>query len=391
MKPLNGRKSVRKLLAALLLLPLAAGCSSLGAGNGSEAIDPPPSDVEQTMLQAAEGSGTAQDLSGAASSSAQNLSGAAPSSAPGPTSGAADAAASAAGGDAVTVYLLDRNGYVAPMTFRVAPSADEGAARSPEETALAWMTKSASLAEQLPSGFTPILPEGTKFRSVKADAKTGTVTLDFASPFPAVPAGQERKMVEALVWTMTEIPGIDKVVLLLDGQPLHALPASKLPLADVLTRNIGINVEKAAGTNVSRSMAVTLYFSAQSEEGEGYFVPITRLVDRQQDRQRAALEELIKGPLTEDELQPVLTSNVTVEGITESSGTVNIALNDPGWEPEMTVPAETVQAVVLTATEATGDAKVRITLNGDDSFKDSNNRTYSEPVERPVAINAFAG
>ncbi|MBB6733533.1 GerMN domain-containing protein [Cohnella zeiphila] len=377
MKPKIGRKATRRLLAAMLLLPLAAGCSAIpGAKNASQAIDPPPSDVEQTMLQAS-------------GDEAQTTMGGAIADQTGASASGAAAGAAAAGADALTVYLLDRNGYVAPMTFRSAPA--DQTDRSVEETALAWMTKDDSLADQLPPGFSPILPQGTKFKSVKVDAKSATATIDFASPFPSVPAGQERKMVEALVWTMTEIPGIDKVVLQVDGQPLHELPASKLPLSDVLTRDIGINVEQAAGTVASRSMGVTLYFSARSEEGEGYFVPVTRLIERSSDRQRAALEELIKGPQSSDELQPVLTSNVTVEGLTQSDDTVNVALNDPGWSPDMTVSSDTVEAVVLTVTEASGEAKARITMNGDASFKDANNQTYDEPVERPVAINPLAG
>lgn len=351
MKPRGSRRSVRKLLAAMLLLPLVAGCAQAGKEvRKTAAVDPPPPDVEQTMLQAAE------------------------------------AKTSSAVKDGLTVYLQDRNGYIAPMTLRAGSSPDD--ASSPERTALVWMTRESRFADQLPPGFSPILPQGTKIHSAKAES--GTVSIDFAAPFPAVPANQERKIVEALVWTMTEIPGIGKVRINVDGKPLRELPSSGLPLPETLSRDIGINLEQAAGTNASRSMAVTLYFSARSEEGEGYFVPVTRLIDRQPDRNRAALEELIKGPLDDRKLQPVFAPGVSVERVVPTSEAMNVELKDPSWEPEMTVPSETIEALVLTLTEEAGIPKARIILNGESSFKDSDNRTYADPVERPAFINALA-
>lgn len=350
MKPRGARKSVRKLLAALLLLPLVAGCAQAGKEiRKTAAVDPPPPDVEQTMLQAAEAKTTSVK-------------------------------------DGLTVYLQDRNGYIAPMTLRAGTGAND--ASSPERTALVWLTREGRFADQLPPGFSPMLPQGTKIRSAKTDS--GTVSIDFAAPFPAVPANQERKIVEAIVWTMTELPGIGKVRLSVDGLPLRELPSSGLPLPETLTRDIGINLEQAAGTNASRSMAVTLYFSARSEEGEGYFVPVTRLIDRQPDRNRAALEELIKGPMDDRKLQPVFAPGVSVERVVPTSEAMNVELKDPSWEPEMTVPSETIEALVLTLTEETGIPKARIILNGESSFKDSDNRTYADPVERPAFINALA-
>lgn len=351
MKPSIGRRRASKLLAALLLLPLAAGCAQAGkTTQGTEAIDPPPADQEQMMLQETE---------------AESVS---------------------AGVDELTVYLLDRNGYVAPMTLRM--SSGESAVRTPAETAIAWMTQNGELGDQLPAGFAPILPKTTKVRSVQA--KDGTVSIDFASPFPSVSAKQERKMIEALVWTMTELPGVQDVRISVDGQALRQLPASGLPLADTLTRDIGINLEQASGIAASRTMAVTLYFSARSEQGEGYFVPVTRLVDRQPNRNRAALQELIKGPLDTSKLQPVLTAGVTVDDVSVANDVVNAALNDPGWKPDMTVPGDTMQALVLTLTASSREPKARITMNGSSDFTDTDSRSYAKPVDRPAYINALS-
>ncbi|KIL36784.1 hypothetical protein SD71_05965 [Cohnella kolymensis] len=351
MKDKSNRVVRRKMLAsALLLLPLLSACSqNTGTNSGASAIDPPPAEFEDTMLREAEGTEVK---------------------------------------DGITVYLLDRNGYVAPMTLVNKP--DAKSQRSAAEVAVAWMTADQQLADQLPPGFSPILPEGTKINSVKQDTDDKSITIDFAAPFPTMNPAHERKMLEALVWTMTEFPGIEKLKLTVAGKTLEKLPASGMPVGAVLTRSMGINLEHAKGVQVNRTMGVTLYFSARSASGDGYFVPVTRLIDRSPDRARAALEQLIQGPLDTTNLQPVLTSDkVSVEQLSQLENTVKVSLNDSEWTEQKPLPADMMEALVLTMTEVTGAPQVRLVMNGSDSLIDSDQRSYSQPVSRPTAINAL--
>jgi germination protein M len=345
---LYGNKRLRRGGALLfLLLPLLSACSQ-GSGTvkeGFASIDPPPSAAQQEMLN-----GTLAD-----------------------------------GTDVVTVYLLDRNGYLAPMSLR--SDTAQSSPQSSAEKAIAWMTVNEQLTDQLPPGFTAILPEGTKVSSVTE--KKGTISVDFAAPFPGIIASQERKVLEALVWTLTEIPGIDKVRLSVEGKPLQSLTSSGLPIDPVLTRGFGINLETGQGVQINRSMAVTLYFSAQSADGAGYFVPVTRLINRQADPAKAALEQLIVGPQKSKTLKPVLTSDMTIEKLSQMADTVNVSLQDAGWMPKSPVPSEMMEALVLTLTEATGVPQVRVVMNGDDSLVDSDQRTYDHPVTRPTHVNAL--
>jgi germination protein M len=223
--------------------------------------------------------------------------------------------------------------------------------------------------------------------SVKLDTDTGTASIDFAAPLAGMTASQERQMIEAVVWTMTELPGIDKVRLTAAGKPIRVLPSSNLPVDEELTRGIGINLEPTQGLKMSRSMAVTLYFAARSENGDGYFVPVTRLIARSKDRMGAALGELIKGPSDKTALQPVLNADISVESLSQMADTVNVSLHEDGWSPDTTVPSEMMEALVLTMTETTGAPQVKVAMNGDDTFLDSDQRAYDRPVTRPTAVN----
>jgi germination protein M len=259
---------------------------------------------------------------------------------------------------------------------------------SSAEKAIAWMTVNEQQADQLPPGFTAVLPQGTKVNSVTENK--GTISIDFAAPFPEIIPSRERKVLEALVWTLTELPGINKVRLSVAGKTLQSFASSGLPNDQVFTRGVGINIETAQGVQINRSMAVTLYFSSQSADGEGYFVPVTRLINRQPDPAKAALEQLILGPQNSKVLNPVLTSDMTIEKLSQMADTVNVSLQDAGWMPKSPVPSEMMEALVLTLTEATGAPQVRVVMNGDDSLVDSDDRSYDHPVTRPTSINSLS-
>ncbi|MDB4867275.1 MAG: hypothetical protein JWR03_1608 [Cohnella sp.] len=359
-----GRRWRNRLWAVMvLLLPLLSACGAAGtAHRTTDPIDAPPPQVEESMLQ----------QSAASTDTA---------AAPDPANPE----------DSVTVYLRDRNGYLAPMTMHLSSggSSAGGTTEAMAKIALIWLTQDPSRSEQLPAGFTAVVPEGMTADTVKLDTQSHTLSIDFAAPLAGMTASQERKMMEALVWTMTEFPGIDKVRLSVAGKPIRMLPSSEQPVDEVLTRGFGINLEQANGVPMTRSMAVTLYFAARSDSGDGYFVPVTRLIARSADRMGAALDELVKGPEDKQALHAVLMPGVTVEKHSHVADTVNVSLHEDGWAPESTVPSEMMDALVLTMTEMTGAPQVKVTMNGNDSFLDSDERSYDHPVTRPAVVNVL--
>ncbi|MFB9279150.1 GerMN domain-containing protein [Cohnella cellulosilytica] len=351
----HGLAKLSKWALLLALVPLMSACSVWGGSKEDKAsttsIDPPPRNLEEVWIQGAEEPAAADQ------------------------------------GEMITVYLLDRNEYLAPMSLRV--DREPASPTAGAETALAWMTANRQLADQLPPGFAAVLPEGTKVNTVTENAEERTISVDFAAPFPGIPASRERTVIEALVWTLTELPGIDKVKLSIAGKPIRSMPSSGLPVDTVLTRGLGINLEKIKDVQPTYAMGVTLYFASQTAEGEGYFVPVTRLVHRQEDAAKAALEQLIAGPQDTKSLQAVLEPDISVEKLVRMADTVNVALKDADGMPKPEVPSRMMEALVLTLTEAAGLPQVSVVMNGDDSFLDSEQRSYDRPVARPLHINAL--
>jgi germination protein M len=338
-------------LTAVLALPvLMAGCG-LFSQQTSKSIDPPPTQVEET-----EG-----DPTGQASPDGQ------------------------AQGSSLTVYLQDRHGYLAPISIPLTYGENE----QPGQRALELMVDGGTYASVLPEDFRALIPQGTQILSYEYDAEQRVAKVDLSEPFVSYNAADERDIVEAITWTLTAMSGIEGVELSVQGEPLTEMPVAGYPIDGKLTRSIGINLEAADGVNIANSSPVTLYFSAETMNEEQYYVPVTRLISRADSPALAAMDELIAGPLDNKTLNSVILPDVEVSSIEQKDGVVIVDLEDSAYETGHQLPAEMLQAVVLSLTETTGETLVQIRINGDSELIDTNNTDYSEPAGRPHHVNAL--
>lgn len=284
-----------------------------------------------------------------------------------------------------TLYLRDRNGLLAPVTVMSALGADE----KPGQKALEMMVDGSAYANELPDGFNAVLPKGTVIKQLNVIPDTKTAVVDFSGQFASYDKADERKIVEAVTWTLTSLPDVQNVTIMMEGKQLTKMPVDNLPIDGALTRAVGINLEAADGVDYSVSAPVTLYFSALSPDNEPYYVPVTRLVNRSNNRAKTAIEQLISGPLADLPLKAVMTPDVVVKNVTKQKDVVTIDLQDDSYQAGQAEPAEMLNAIVLSLTENTGLSKVQIKLNGKSDFVDTNNQSYSKPVTRMEHINAF--
>ncbi|AZK48336.1 GerMN domain-containing protein [Paenibacillus lentus] len=345
-------RSIRNTaVAGLLALPLLLTACNPFAAKSSAQIDPPPEDIEYQMLRNLE----VQDQS-----------------------------SSGTEGKMSTVYLQNDHGLLAPVAIPL-PEDDSSTQLT---RVLESLVKDGPYAKLVPAGFTGVLPEGTEVKAITLQKDQQLAIVEFTEPFRNYGAPEERKVMEALTWTLTENPDIRQIQLWVDGEKLNEMPVDGTPLDRPLTRVLGINLEMNNGTSLSQSSPVTMYFSAATPEGVQYFVPVTRFVPSASDRIQSALHELIKGPARGEGLERVVTDNTTVDSIDISQdGIVTVSISDDMFDPGERVPAQMLQSLVLTVTENTPEDQVRIWLNGQKNVVGLDNQKYSEPVSRPENIN----
>ncbi|MFW5433746.1 GerMN domain-containing protein [Paenibacillus apiarius] len=345
-------------LAVMLTLPLLL--SACGGSDG--AIDQPPADVEAQMLTAAEGKtsslGTSPSLQDEAHMNAN-----------------------------MTVFVQDRHGYLAPISYQW----DADNTKSLAQASLELLVDGGTHKDKLPSGFTATLPKGTIVTNLtlKPDQKLAIVELSkqFANYEPA----QERKILESITWTLTSLPEIENVQLWMDSQKLNEMPVDGTPLDVPLNRQFGINVEKSDTVSYLRSMPVTLYFSSYNEDGKSYFVPVTRLIEPYDEPVQATLEQMIEGPLDKKALAMAVTKETKINGISRAGDTLTVDLADSMFAEGDPIPAELLKSVVLSLTEQKGIAKVQVKMNGITDIQGTDKKDYSEPVARPVVNLAWKG
>ncbi|KOR88166.1 GerMN domain-containing protein [Paenibacillus solani] len=349
----RNKRNLRRLSAAgLLAVPIVlSGCGIL-SGKQSEGIDPPPAQVEKQMLNTAGSTAAQGDI-----------------------------------GTQTTVYLADARGMLAPVTLGIPKVEGANAAQESLEV----LVSGGRYAGYVPQGFQALLPAGTQIHQVKVDPENKLAVVEFNKSFTNYKAADERRILEALTWTLTGHEGIEQMQVWVDGVKLTEMPVNHTPLDRPLSRAMGINLQKADDAMYSSSSPVTVYFSSLTPDGIQYYVPVTRLVPTGQDSVQAALNELIRGPHYGDGLVEVIPDDTTIASIEKGEdGAVTVSLQDSMFEQGEQVPTELLQAVVLTVAENSGDAKVRIRMNDLAEVVGTDSRNYSEPVSRPEFINEIS-
>ncbi|WP_341348365.1 GerMN domain-containing protein [Paenibacillus sp. FSL H3-0469] len=357
--------------ACLLAVPLVlSGCSLFGSE--SAAVDPPPAAVEAQMLQVSGEDTLDTGVFGPASLDETNLS-----------AGVKDTGAPAVAGERTTVYLEDQNGLLAPVALSFPKSEDTAMLKN----SLTALVSKGDYASALPKGFQGVLPAGTKVNSVSV-GQDHVAIVEFNSAFNDYEPSDERKILEALTWTLTGQDDIKGVQLWVDGKKLNEMPLQGTPLDRPLSRTMGINLPKN-NSLMMNSSAVTVYFAAASPDGgHQYYVPVTRFVPAGGDTVKAALSELIAGPQSENGLEMVMTQGTVVDSVKAGqNGVVTVSLTDDMFDGSTSIPEEMLESVVLTVAQNTDDSLVQIRLNGKDTVTGTNNVDYGQPVSAPEYVN----
>ncbi|MDT3429105.1 germination protein M [Paenibacillus forsythiae] len=389
----NKQKLALASAACLLAFPLVlSGCGWFGSDQ-SAAIDPPPGDVEEQMLQT---SGNTLDTGvfapvaedGADKGAAVNGSdggttdsGAAANNAAAGSEKAASTGDSASTAARTTVFLQNDNGLLAPVALRLPESGKDGALKQSLEA----LVDGGAYSADLPDGFHGVLPQGTEVKSVTVDHNLAVAEL--GGKFGTYAPADERKLMEAITWTLTGQEGIKGVQLSIDGKKLNEMPLKGTPLDRPLTRSIGINLPSQGPVSMNFS-AVTVYFSAASPGGVQYYVPVTRFVTPGQDTLKAAMNELIEGPDSENGLETVMTQETTLDSVEKGqNGVVTVSLNDDMFDDGSQVPAELLESVVLTVAQNSDDSLVQVRMNGKQTVTGTDNVDYGKPVSAPEYVN----
>ena len=122
----------------------------------------------------------------------------------------------------------------------------------------------------LPEGFKAIIPKGTKL--LDYELKDGLLKINFSKEFLLVDLENEEKMLEALVYSLTTIKDVKKIMIFVEGEHLRELPKTKIKLDLYLDRSIGIN-KIININNIAHTSMTTVYYLSNTKNS--YYIPIS--------------------------------------------------------------------------------------------------------------------
>ncbi|MFX3624008.1 MAG: GerMN domain-containing protein [Ectobacillus sp.] len=283
------------------------------------------------------------------------------------------------------LYLVDKNGYVVPQVIDLPVAKDNAVIKQ----ALEYLVKDGSVTNLLPNGFQAVLPANTQIKGVDIQ-QDGTAVADFSADFKNYKKEEERRIVEAVTWTLTQFKEVKQVKFRIEGKDLAVMPVNKTPIGKGFSRANGINFDDEQVVDVRNTKPVTLYFLSQNNK-QTYYVPVTRrIANNTEDEVTAVVKELVKGPSHSSHLTSDFNPDVKlVEAPKYENGQVTLNFNKDiyGSAGKNIISNYVLNSLVLSLTEQKGIESVAIEVNGKADLVTEQGQKLTKPVTRPQNVN----
>lgn len=220
-----------------------------------------------------------------------------------------------------TIYLIDKNDYVARTNIVSCNCSDIDKAKD----LLDGLTIGGKKSNIIPNGFRSIIPPDTSILNI--ELKDKILTIDFSKEFLDVSEVEEEKMIESIIYTLTSIKGIDKIIIKVEGNILTNLPHSKKIIPSVLDRSYGINKEYEL-TTINNIDSYTVYYVNKYNDSN-YYVPVTKYINKEEiEPVKVIIKELSSSPIYETNLMSHLNAGVVLNDYELEGNNLKLNFNE---------------------------------------------------------------
>lgn len=178
--------------------------------------------------------------------------------------------------------------------------------------------------DYIPDNFKKIIPENTKI--INKDLSDGLLKINFTKELLNISLEDEEKMMEAIIYSLTEIKEVKKIMIFVEGEQLTKLPNSKRSLPNILDRNFGIN--KVYDINSMKNISkVTTYYISKLEN-YSYYIPITSYTNNNKEKVEIIIEKLKTSPTYDTNLVSYLNSQAKLLKYEILENSINLSFNN---------------------------------------------------------------
>lgn len=219
-----------------------------------------------------------------------------------------------------SIYLLDKNGYVALTKIKIKNRKIEAKAKELLEA----LIKDNEKEENLPNGFRALIPSDTKINSVKYE--NDILKIDLSNDLLDTKKEYEEKIIESIIYTLTSIEDVNKVIIYIDGKILSYLPKSGINLPSTLDKSYGINKEYDLVTYKNISKTTTYYVSKYNDDT--YYVPVTKYTNSSDEKIKMIISNLSSTSSLNTNLSSYLNSNTLLLSSNIKENTMELVFNE---------------------------------------------------------------
>ena len=261
------------------------------------------------------------------------------------------------------IFLLDVNNYLARTSVALTSTDVTGKAKEILNT----LITGSSGESKIPNGFRGVLPADTKILTVEYEDKI--LKINLSNEVMDVKEDMEEKVIEAIVYNLTSIDGVDKIMLFVDGNILTKLPKTGINLPTTLDRSYGIN--KEYDINSTKNITnVTVYY-VNKYNGNEYYVPVTKYVNDDREKIQIIVDELTSSPIYSSNLMSYLNSNTKLLEISESVDSLDLVFNSYIFSDvdEKEILEEVIYTISLSVKDNYNVNEVSFTVNDEEICK----------------------
>ena len=219
-------------------------------------------------------------------------------------------------------------------------------------------------SSKIPTGLKGIIPSDTILNNIKIE--NSIVTLDFSEKLLNISKEKERKVIEAITYSLINLDGIEGVIINIDNNPLTILPQTKEKLPPVLNRNFGINKVYEID-DIKNTTTVTTYYINEINDNK-YYVPVTKYLNDDREKIKIIIDNLASNYIYEPTLLSLLNQDVELINYEIENKAMNINFNNSILSND-----NILEEVIYQITESVFDNydvdKINIMVNGKDNIE----------------------
>lgn len=222
--------------------------------------------------------------------------------------------------DEMPIFLVDNSNYVARTSIVKSSETINEQIKEIIET----LTINSKKSTYIRDGFKPIIPENTKVIDLKLDNEI--LTINFSKEFLTVSETNEEPMLEALIYSLTELKEIKKIKILVENIPFTKLPNSNKKLPEYLDKTYGIN--KIYNLNSLKETSKTTIYYLSKINDYYYYVPVTKVSNEKLERVEIIIKELKSTPIYHTNLISYLAASANMTNYELLENAISLSFNN---------------------------------------------------------------